>query len=135
MTPTELKRRTITLTNQAPVKITDDHWPLIAGGSWKDWDNQYECQANRTWKIDIHVRQHADGRAIVYGVYHYTTCFQGDSGESYRVGSLLAAPADLLAGIHDTAHQMVDRVQDSTLHHHIRTVADECIADLPAQEI
>jgi hypothetical protein len=30
------------------------------------WDNEYECQATRTWLL--RVRQHADGRAI-YGVY------------------------------------------------------------------
>jgi hypothetical protein len=30
------------------------------------WDNEYECQATRTWLL--RVRRHADGRAI-YGVY------------------------------------------------------------------
>jgi hypothetical protein len=30
------------------------------------WDNEYEFQANRTWRL--RARRHADGRAI-YGVY------------------------------------------------------------------
>jgi hypothetical protein len=44
------------------------------------WDNEYECQANRTRLL--RVRQHADGRAI-YGVY--ATNFQ--NGQTAVAGS------------------------------------------------
>ena len=65
MSDQESKTRTITLTGRAPVRIREDEWPVIASGSYKDWDNQYEFQANREWKASIRVRQHPDGRKHV----------------------------------------------------------------------
>lgn len=129
------KQRTITLTNRPPVRVKEDHWPVIAHGSYKDWDNQYEFQANRTWKIDIRVRQHQDGRAIVYGVYDYDTHFHGEKCEAHKVGALLAPDDDLPGAIKEAAKQMIERVSDEDMHQHIRAIANECIADLPAQEL
>jgi len=134
-TTSEPKQRTITLTDRPPVRIREDQWPVIAHGNYKDWDNQYEFQANRTWKIDIRVRRHQDGRAIVYGVYDYDTQFQGEKGEAHKVGALLAPDGDLPAAIKEAAEQMIERVGDDDMHRHIRDAANECIADLPAQEL
>ena len=63
------KTRTITLTDHPPVTIQEDAWPIIAEA--KVEVNRrgttplppYECAA--WWLI---VRQHADGRTLVYGV-------------------------------------------------------------------
>lgn len=134
-TTSEPKQRTITLTDRPPVRIREDQWPVIAHGNYKDWDNQYEFQANRTWKIDIRVRRHQDGRAIVYGVYDYDTHFQGEKCEAHKVGALLAPDGDLPAAIKEAAEQMIERVGDDDMHRHIRDAANECIADLPAQEL
>lgn len=130
---TEPKTRTITLTGRAPVKITEDSWPVIAHGSYSHHDGQIRQEANRTTDIDIRVRQHADGRAIVYGVYNYDTHFQGEACEAHRVGSLLDAGADLPAAIHAVRDDLIERTSDDEIHRHIRNAADECIADLPAE--
>ena len=132
---TEPKMRTITLTDRPPVRIKEDQWPMIAHGRFKDWDNQYEFQANRTWQIDIRVRRHADGRTIVYGLYDYDTHFQGEQCEVRRVGVVLAPDGDLPGEIKEAAEQMIERVSDDGMHDHIRAAADACIADLPAQEL
>ena len=41
-------------------------WPVIAHGAFSDHDNEYEFQANETYKANIRVRQNQDGRAVVY---------------------------------------------------------------------
>lgn len=134
-TTSEPKQRTITLTDRPPVRVREDQWPVIAHGSYKNWDNQYDFQANRTWKIDIRVRRHEDGRAIVYGLYDYDTHFQNEKCEAHKVGALLAPDGDLPSTIKEAAEQMIKRVSDDDMHWHIRAAADECIADLPAQEL
>lgn len=117
MTTTESKTRTITLTGRAPVRINDADWPVIA--SARSWDNEHEFQANRTWRINV--RQHEDGRALVYAVH--TTQFQGEADR--RGGQLLESGADIAAAI--------ERVgSDCDIP---ESVIRECIADLPPVEI
>ena len=135
MTTTEPKHRTITLTDRPPVRIREDQWPRIASGDYKDWDNQYESQANRTWKINIRVRQHADGRAIVYGTYEHDTQFQNENGETHRVGLLIEPGDDLSHTIKQAVEQLTERVSDEERHRHIRDAGNECIADLPAETL
>ena len=113
---TKTTTRTITLTDRRPVKIKDADWDLIAESRW--YDGQIESQANRSgW---LKVRQHADGRAIVYGSlrssWQNETCLRG--------GELLAKGADLAAAI--------NRVAETC---NATSCAAECIADLPAEEI
>lgn len=134
---TTAKKRTITLTDRPPVKIKDEDWPELAAGSWEDFDNQYEFQANRTWDAWVKVRQHQDGRTIVYGGYDYDTAFQGESGARYRAGELLTAPVPVEARtIVDAIHRVTqDLAERSAQGDHFRDVANECIAALPAQEL
>lgn len=69
------KQRTITLTGRRPVTISEDAWPEIAratGDNYNGTDPARHAQAARQGELDeyaIRVRQHADGRAIVYGTY------------------------------------------------------------------
>jgi hypothetical protein len=132
---TETNTRTITLTGRAPVKIREDQWPVIATGDYQHWDNQYEFQANRKLKINFRVRRHADGRAVVYAVYDYDTVVKGEECEFHKVGQLLDGAADLAAAITCAADELIERVADEDMHRHIRDAANECIADLPAQEL
>ena len=113
----ESKSLTVTLTDRAPVRIQTGEWPLIA--SAKDWDNTYECQANRTWTL--RVRAHGDGRTIVYGVY--TTQWQNESDK--RGGEVIDPGADIPAAVKRVAEYLGFTAR----------LADECIADLPAQDI
>lgn len=132
---TTQKTRTITLTGRPPVRIDEAAWPVIAHGSWSDHDGKVESQANRTWQLDIRVRQHADGRAIVYGVYQYGTHWQHESDESHRVGQLLSQGGDRPAAINAVGAQLIERIDDEAVHRRVRDVADECIGDLPAEAL
>lgn len=126
------KTRTITLTGRPPVKINEDEWPRIAKGEHSDHDNEYEFQANRKWKDGLIVRQHADGRALVYGYSLYDTQFRGESDYAYRGGYLLDAGADIPAAIRRVAAELVERGAPERL---VTVVAHECIADLPAETL
>lgn len=115
---TDTKTRTITLSNRPPVKIKESEWPVIAKASWCD-NPAIPVQANRS--ASVRVRQHADGRAIVYGTYE--TQWQGES--ELKSGLLLDAGADVAAAI----YEVVDDIGVTA------TMAAECVADLPAEEI
>lgn len=91
--------------------------------SARDWDNQYESQANRTWRLTV--REHEDGRVIVYGVY--TTQFQGE--RAARAGELIPANSDT---DYDYLAPVIRRVAEAS---GCEQIAAACIADLPAQEI
>lgn len=85
----ESKKLTITLTNRPPVKITVDDWPILAEATSRDWDGEHEFQASRTSKMALRVRQHQDGRVIVYGSYAHSTNWQTERNVSIRRGELL----------------------------------------------
>lgn len=133
MATTETKTRTVTLTDQAPVKIRDEQWPEVASGDWAAHDNKYEFQANRKWRLWIKVRQHSDGRLLVYGGYTYDTAFQGEANVSGKFGELLAADDDVIAAIRRVGRDL-GSVHDVAAEHE-RAVVQECIAALPAHEI
>ena len=82
--------RTITLSNRQPVKIDEDNWPVIADAKDYVHDGQVECQANRKSTWWIKVRQHKDGRAIVYAGYSYDTNWQGARSLEHKHGDYLA---------------------------------------------
>ena len=121
---TRTTTRTITLTDRPPVTIRPELWPTIARASW--WDSEYESQADRT--ATIRVREHADGRRIVYGVA--TSRWAGE-GES-KAGVILAA-VDGQADTAKTIRAIYD-VADGIGYGDSRLVA-ECIASLPAEAI
>ncbi|MCA9180563.1 MAG: hypothetical protein KDA51_03900 [Planctomycetales bacterium] len=126
-------KRTITLTGRPPVRISDDNWPTLASASDKDWDNEYEFQANRITKWFIGVRQHRDGRAIVYATYSYSTNWQGERDASKKCGQMLDAGSsidDIIRAIEYVCDDMGaggDGKWDE--------LKAECIADLPAVEL
>jgi hypothetical protein len=61
MTTTE--KRTIRLSDSAPVKISTTEWEVVATS--EDHDNQHRSQANTLWTIEV--LEHRDGRRIVAG--------------------------------------------------------------------
>ena len=140
MNEQQRKQRTITLTGQRPVKIYEDEWPLVASCSWGDNDRpDYEPEANRRADATLRVRQHADGRTLVYGTYHYTTLFQGEDDAHAAAGSLVSiADGDgaIITAIRDTAERLssYDSLPDDW-QPDWPLLADECIADLPAEQL
>lgn len=127
-----MTKRTITLTNHPPVKINDDEWPCIAVATFKNYDGQYESQANRTWSGYLRVRQHADGRALIYGRYTFDSNFQNERSIDLKAGEL-TAPGATSADIVDTIRRVHTRINVDSVDW--SRLADECIANLPAQEI
>ena len=115
-----MAKLTITLTSAPPVTIKKDDWPIIARAKWHD--GQVECQANRTRTLIV--RQHEDGRAIVYGVY--STQWQGESDR--RRGVYLADNPNSLHIV-----RTICEVADSMGFD--EDFAEECIANLPAVEV
>jgi hypothetical protein len=113
---TESKKIIITLSERAPVSVLTADWPIIAKSDWHD--GKVECQANR--RAEIRVREHADGRRIVYG--WLTTQWQGERDQY----------AGFLLDKGDDAVRAIRRVAGAIGRHE---VADECIADLPAEAI
>lgn len=123
--------RTITLTGRPPVRILEDNWPIIAEATHRDHDGQIRCQANRTWKAGVYVRQHADGRAIVYAVDEHYTAFQREQGYTIRRGALLAPGDDIPTAVHVVVEQIINAGAAA----YVRPLAEECIADLPAEDL
>jgi hypothetical protein len=127
MTTTITKSRTITLTGRAPVKVVEADWPVIAHGNSEQFDNEFRFQAFETTDIDLRVRQHADGRAIVYGVYDHDTRHPGDECALWRCGVLLEPGADLAAAVQEVGDELLTLSDDKD----VVAVTRACIADLP----
>jgi hypothetical protein len=127
------KTITIILSARRPVKIRVDEWPEIAhaaGDSYSGGDpSQYQQALNRGECDEYHlrVRQHADGRALVYGELNAAPFAWGEpaKGEDRRGGVLLDVDDDLIAAIRGVG-------EECQLPDH---VIRECIANLPAEEI
>lgn len=128
-----MEKRTITLTNRPPVVINDENWPLIASASDKEFDNQYESQANQISKWFVGVRQHEDGRAIVYATYSYTNNWAGARDFHAKRGVLLPPGQDLVAAINEVCDDIAGAECDGEDNARWKTIAAECVADLPAE--
>lgn len=114
------KKLTITLTDRRPVTVDVDVWPII--GQASDHDNQFEFQANRKWKLTVRQCQtDGDDRCVVYGTY--STAYQGEADR--RGGEIVDSLDDVPASVKRVAEYLGFEAR----------LADDCIADLPADEI
>ena len=126
---------TVTLTGRRPVKIEKNDWPVLAAATDKEIDNQYEFQANSISKWALRVRQHDDGRAIVYAVYSYSSVFQGERNYSVRGGEMVGADSDLPAMIRRVGEWAAAQEHSGDDAARWAALIRECIADLPAEEL
>lgn len=128
------------LTGRPPVKIEEDDWNIIAQAKDKEHDGQVECQANRVSEWAVRVRQHDDGRAIVYATYSYTSNWQNARDYAAKRGVFLdntvnESPSNQM--ICDAIREVCENI--ATAEHHDgdesrwATLAAECIADMPAE--
>lgn len=140
MTTTEKKKIAVTMSERAPLKLDPELWPKVAEA--ETHDGKVQVQANTEWYI--RVREHADGRRVVYGAK------QAGNGGQYA-GFRGAHGGYLVEAVRDESRpREIDGMigythpdDDGTVRA-IRRVAgiigddglgDECIADLPAQEL
>lgn len=105
----------IAIDGRRPVSIDPETWPTVAKSSWHE--GQIACQSNRrAW---CKVRQHADGRSIVYA----------------RHESSWANEADRYSGAIGTAVEIPAMVVLVCRRIGMESLANECLADLSAEEL
>lgn len=117
----------ITMSERRPIAIVESDWPSIAYG--EDYSGQYDFQAFDGARI--RVRQHADGRAIVYG---YAGDWDGGGRperENREAGFLLEVGQDIVRAIRRVAGILAETEDVGELAH---AAARRCIADLPAED-
>lgn len=116
----------VALTGRAPVRINTDEWPLIASANM--FSGRLECQANTT--ASITVRQHADGRALVYGERESGPGGWPAEAEPWYGGELVPAGGDLAAAI-----LRLDGLDGGFCAINADSLRRAAIADLPAEDI
>lgn len=85
------KTRIITLTDRPPIKIVESDWPVIACATDDSGGGRAQGEMDA---YHLRVRQHADGRTIVYGVLDAATAWTGTVN---RHGGELLAAGDAVA--------------------------------------
>ena len=126
---------TITLTGARPIKILRADWPIIAEATEHLWEGEHEFQSHRHSRASLRVRQHADGRAIVYGAYHYETQWQGERSYSVRGGDALHAGDEIADAIASVARDLAGRIWEDRFGLDMIELGQKCMADLPAVEV
>ena len=138
-TTTTRTPRTIALTGRTPVRIVEEDWPIVAGASDHLFEGEHEFQSSRHTRMSLDVRQHADGRAVVYGHYHYDTAYRREESAEVWHGELLPAGADIPQAVQRVAASLDDARKDAGAADRVRErspfarLAQECLADLPAE--
>lgn len=120
---TTTKKITIKLSDRRPIEIDPSQWPIIARADHHD--GQVECQANTVWSIKV--REHADGRRIVYGKKDSGNGGQRIGWRGAMAGFLLAA-----AGAESETIRAIRRVAGVIGD---EEMGDDAIADLPAETL
>ena len=122
------EKLTITLTGRNPVKITKDEWPIIASAT-ESPGSFVNGTPRPDYEVDTHkiiVRQHADGRCVVYAILDASTAWTGTEGR--REGELLPSYANPL-----TIANAIRSVGEGCGI--LDSVIRACVADLPAEEL
>ena len=119
----------ITLSDRRPVSIETDQWPVISEAN--DHDGKVECQANTLYRIKV--REHSDGRRIVYAIKESGNGGQYAGWHDTRGGFLL--PARGSSNEHEYENETVRAIRRCGGLIDRQDLADECIGDLPAVEL
>jgi hypothetical protein len=110
----------ITMSEQAPISIDADKWPIIARSGHVDGSDV----------LHIVVRQHSDSRRVVY-------CQRNDdmNGTTQTLGGYLLTPRLRPGPGLDLESETVRAIRRCAGIIRHPEVGDRCIADLPAVEI
>ena len=89
------------------------------------------------WEANIRVRQHEDGRAIVYGRYDHETQFQGEEDIVAKAGVLVQAGGNLVSAISEVADTLIEATVDfdEGIRDQIAAAYLGCINSLPALDL
>lgn len=140
----QVKHRTITLTNRAPIRIVEDEWPVIAQG--------ISCYAvdgaPYSWEVAIRVRRkkESDISHIVHANYsRQDDDFEPDNGadkynQTVRVGREFhtelrsSSGVSLSKQIFEVGEELKARILDPAMHVFVMHAVDRCFAALPARD-
>jgi hypothetical protein len=131
-----MEKITIHLTDSRPVSITKDLWPVAARGDGVSRRCYHTpIPAYEVDQYRLRVRQHADGRVIVYGWIDASPAWTGTE-DTYAGEMLGTANAPVTNANELTADKIIAAIrrvgEDAGLP---ASVIRECIADLPSEEI
>jgi len=119
------------MTNDSPVSIVASDWPIIAESSGDSYSGSDYCrhqQALGQGECDtywIRVRQHQDGRAIIYASCDGATAWT--ESESWRAGQMVDSGDDIIGAITEVATGCEPPLPES--------VTREIFEDLPARNL
>lgn len=121
---TPAKRKTIVLTGRAPVSIETKEWPCIV----EVWDHDGTSLEDAHTVYTITIRQHQDGRRLVYGS---SKAGMGGQSPDYRprLWGTLIAPSS------STTHQTVTAIFDCAEYIRHLELAERAVQSLPAEEL
>ena len=91
------KRKRIHLTNRRPVSIVDAEWPLLVNVGYDEHRGGQVYDATREAHGFLRIREHADGRAIVYARRWNCSAVQGEQEWNDYAGELTTSPVDIEA--------------------------------------
>jgi len=111
MSTTKPTHLTITLTDRPPVRIATADWPILTSAAARLADyTKAGQQTTRSAQWRLTVRQHGDGRTIVYGVHKYDTQWREERGRNIRGGEQLDPGADIPAALRRVAASLQARI-------------------------
>ena len=134
--PVEAKRRTITLTNRAPIKIIEEEWPVIGLGV-HEWEHPAGAD-HGSFSIVMRVRQEkslfaARPTYIIHAKYdEYDEDPQG--GQRVRVGRRVD-DGDLWRNMVEVGDELRARITNDYCRKLVVYALDACFASLPPQPI
>ena len=126
--PVEPKRRTITLTNRAPIQIVEDEWPVIAEGR-SGYD--HPCGDGLGWLVEFRVRKGVYNY-IIHASYEYST-EPAEEDQRVRVGRVLRpieAANDLWKHMVEVGEELRIRIENEKLKKYVTYALDHCFASL-----
>jgi hypothetical protein len=118
----------IPMSEQRPITIVKADWPRVAWG--EEYSGQHDFQAFDG--VFIAVRQHTDGRTVVYGEAGDWKGGGRPERENRSAGYLLAKDDDVVRAIRRVAGVLADTDHIGEMAH---AAARRCIANLPGEEI
>ncbi len=126
----EPKRRTITLTNRAPIQIIEDEWPVISHGMYGEYDEN----SPYSWKIEVRVRHGSHNRVIVHASY-VSDGPSDDDGQVVRVGRATSygnpiTSQGLWTMMLEVGEELRSRIDYPKHQRYVTHALDRCFADL-----